>query len=166
MAARSCECLQEQSHRYKRLVELEVQLRAKVHVLFGLAEQADRQRPPGWSYRRRDRHPPGAAILLRRPKQVLAAPPRNVTPPKRPRTTPKCAPAPQKPRLGPPTRWACADTALGGPAGHRPVQLHRPESRIMKNGNNAGFEQAYNAQAAVDQASRFIVACVTVQPCE
>ena len=29
----------------------------------------------------------------------------------------------------------------------------------MKNGNNAGFEQAYNAQAAVDQASRFIVAC-------
>lgn len=32
-----------------------------------------------------------------------------------------------------------------------------PESRIMKNGNQQGFEQAYNAQAAVDQASRLIV---------
>ncbi len=29
----------------------------------------------------------------------------------------------------------------------------------MKNANNAGFEQAYNAQAAVDQASLLIVAC-------
>ena len=29
----------------------------------------------------------------------------------------------------------------------------------MKNSNNAGFQQAYNARAAVDQASRLIVAC-------
>jgi len=33
-----------------------------------------------------------------------------------------------------------------------------PDSRIMKNGNNAGFEQSYNAQVAVDQESRLIVA--------
>lgn len=33
-----------------------------------------------------------------------------------------------------------------------------PDSRIMKNGNNAGFEQSYNTQVAVDQASRLIVA--------
>lgn len=32
-----------------------------------------------------------------------------------------------------------------------------PESRIMKNGNNKGFEQAYNAQAAVEHESRLIV---------
>ena len=32
-----------------------------------------------------------------------------------------------------------------------------PESRIMKNGNNKGFEQSYNAQAAVEHESRLIV---------
>ena len=33
-----------------------------------------------------------------------------------------------------------------------------PDSRIMKNSTNQGFEQHYNAQAAVTQDSRFIVA--------
>lgn len=32
-----------------------------------------------------------------------------------------------------------------------------PESRIMKNGNNKGFEQSYNVQAAVEHESRLIV---------
>jgi len=34
-----------------------------------------------------------------------------------------------------------------------------PESRIMKCSSSAGFEQAYNVQIAVDQASLLIVAC-------
>src|SRR5882762_3051462 len=34
-----------------------------------------------------------------------------------------------------------------------------PQSRIMKNPTNAGFEQDYNAQVAVDQASLLIVGC-------
>jgi len=33
-----------------------------------------------------------------------------------------------------------------------------PESRIMKNGTNAGFDQHYNVQAAVDQDSLLIIA--------
>lgn len=33
-----------------------------------------------------------------------------------------------------------------------------PDSRIMKDGNKSGFEQSYNVQVAVDQASRLIVA--------
>jgi transposase len=32
-----------------------------------------------------------------------------------------------------------------------------PDSRVMKNGTNKGFDQHYNAQAAVDQTSRLIV---------
>jgi hypothetical protein len=32
-----------------------------------------------------------------------------------------------------------------------------PESRIMKSSTHAGFEQDYNAQVAVDQASLLIV---------
>jgi hypothetical protein len=34
-----------------------------------------------------------------------------------------------------------------------------PESRMMKNPTNAGFEQDYNAQVAVDQVSLLIVGC-------
>jgi len=33
-----------------------------------------------------------------------------------------------------------------------------PDSRIMKNSNNGGFDQHYNAQVGVDQESRLIVA--------
>src|SRR5882762_4559991 len=34
-----------------------------------------------------------------------------------------------------------------------------PQSRIMKSSTNAGFEQDYNAQVAVDQGSLLIVGC-------
>ena len=48
---------------------------------------------------------------------------------------------------------------MAGPHDTDQYNFTDPESRIMKNANNAGFEQAYNAQAAVDQASLLIVAC-------
>lgn len=48
-----------------------------------------------------------------------------------------------------------------GPRDDDQYNFTDPESRIMKNSANAGFEQQYNAQVAVDQASLFIVA-VTV----
>ncbi|MGH8722367.1 MAG: transposase, partial [Burkholderiales bacterium] len=38
-----------------------------------------------------------------------------------------------------------------------------PESRIMKDGATKGFEQAYNAQAAVDAAAQIIVASAVTQ---
>jgi len=38
-----------------------------------------------------------------------------------------------------------------------------PESRIMKNGATKGFEQAYNAQAAVDSTAQIIVAAAVTQ---
>jgi len=38
-----------------------------------------------------------------------------------------------------------------------------PESRIMKDGATKGFEQAYNAQAAVDGHAQVIVACAVTQ---
>ena len=38
-----------------------------------------------------------------------------------------------------------------------------PESRIMKDGATKGFEQAYNAQAAVDSTAQIIVATVVTQ---
>ena len=74
-------------------------------------------------------------------------------------TTPKSASAKPKPaRRGP--------TPVVVPPRHRPLaprdkdqyNFTDPESRIMKNSNNDGFDQHYNAQAAVEQDSFLIVA--------
>jgi len=46
--------------------------------------------------------------------------------------------------------------ASGHPARHDPGQLHRSGVAIRKTGE--GFQQCYNGQAAVDEASRLIVA--------
>lgn len=45
-----------------------------------------------------------------------------------------------------------------GPRADDQYNFTDPESRIMKNSTNAGFEQHYNVQVAVDQTSLFIVA--------
>jgi transposase len=45
-----------------------------------------------------------------------------------------------------------------GPGDKDQYNFTDPESRIMKNSNNAGFDQHYNAQVAVDQDSLLIVA--------
>jgi hypothetical protein len=60
----------------------------------------------------------------------------------------------RKPRGRPPTAPPAA-----GPQDKDQYNFTDPESRIMKNSSSAGFEQAYNAQVAVDQDSFLIVAC-------
>jgi hypothetical protein len=59
----------------------------------------------------------------------------------------------RKPRGRPPI------PPLSGPQDKDQYNFTDPESRIMKCARSAGFEQAYNAQVAVDQANFFIVAC-------
>lgn len=44
-----------------------------------------------------------------------------------------------------------------GPAAKDQYNFTDPDSRIMKNSTNTGFDQHYNVQVAVDQESRFIV---------
>lgn len=45
-----------------------------------------------------------------------------------------------------------------GPGAKDQYNFTDPESRVMKNSSNAGFDQHYNTQVAVDQASLLIVA--------
>ena len=59
----------------------------------------------------------------------------------------------RKPRGRPPT------PPSSGPQDKDQSNFTDPESRIMKSSRSGGFEQAYNAQVAVDQDSFFIVAC-------
>jgi len=60
----------------------------------------------------------------------------------------------RKPRGRPPT-----PPSPGEPQAKDQYNFTDPESRIMKHSSSAGFEQAYNAQVAVDQDSYLIVAC-------
>ena len=59
----------------------------------------------------------------------------------------------RRPRGRPPT------PPVPGPRDGDQYNFTDPESRIMKNPTNAGFEQDYNVQLALDQGSLLIVAC-------
>jgi transposase len=66
----------------------------------------------------------------------------------------------QKPGGRPPT---VPDPAQARPAPTAQRNFTDPESRIMKDGATKGFEQAYNAQAAVDAHAQIIVAAGVTQ---
>jgi len=55
------------------------------------------------------------------------------------------------------------DPAQAQPAPSAQRNFTDPESRIMKDGATKGFEQAYNAQAAVDSTAQIIVAATVTQ---
>src|SRR5579859_4418799 len=59
----------------------------------------------------------------------------------------------RRPRGRPPT------PPVPGPRDGDQYNFTDPQSRIMKNPTNAGFEQDYNVQIAVDQHSLLIVGC-------
>jgi hypothetical protein len=56
-------------------------------------------------------------------------------------------------------RGGCGNVRSERNATRRVLTQSDPESRMMKNPTNTGFEQDYNAQIAVDQASLLIVGC-------
>jgi len=146
---------------YKRLLELETQLRAEVEELFALGEQSEQPEVPDGLVvreemaRRQDRLvrlAEAKAVLQARAKEREAAEQAEyeaklVQREQRERTTgrrPGGRPPP------PPT---------AGPHDGDQYNFTDPESRIMKSSTHAGFEQDYNAQVAVDQKSLLIVGC-------
>src|SRR6266568_4482057 len=54
-------------------------------------------------------------------------------------------------------RGGCGNVRSARNATRRVLTQSDPQSRIMKNPTDAGFEQDYNAQVAVDQGSLLIV---------
>jgi hypothetical protein len=146
---------------YKRLLELEVRLRAEVDQLFSLAEQADRHelaegmqgsdeialRPE-----RLERLAAAKKVLQARALERQAAEQAEYEAKPREREA-QAKRSGRKPRGRPPT------PPSGEPQDKDQYNFTDPESRIMKCSSSAGFEQAYNAQVAVDQESLWIVAC-------
>jgi len=144
---------------YKRLLELEAQLRAEVEELFALAERLDeRERPDGMVVRdeiaRREdrlaRLAAAKAVLEARAQERLAAEQVAYETKVRAREERERATG-RRPRGRPPT------PPMPGPRDGDQYNFTDPDSRIMKNPTDAGYDQDYNAQIAVDQASLLIV---------
>ena len=144
---------------YKRLLELETHLRAEVEQLFLLAEQADRHELPegvnvadeiALRQARLARLAEAKNVLQARAQERQAAEQAEYEAKLRERAA-KAARAGRKSGGRPPPS--------GEPQDKDQYNFTDPESRNMKCSSSAGFEQAYNAQVAVDQDSLFIVAC-------
>jgi transposase len=146
---------------YKRLLALEGHLRAEVDQLFSLAEQADRRElPEGMNVadeialrqERLARLAEAKQVLEARAKERQAAEQAEYEAKLREREA-KAKRTGRKPGGRPPT------PPSGEPQAKDQYNFTDPESRIMKASSSGGFEQAYNAQVAVDQESLLIVAC-------
>lgn len=143
---------------YKRLLEIEAFLHAEVRDLFARAEQADSTLPEGMDLpqelaRREDRLQALAeakAVLQVRAAERLAAEQAHYEAKMAARAD-KQERSGKKPRGKPPT------PPTPGPKDSDQYNFTDPHSRIMKNSRDDGFSQQYNAQLAVEQASRLAV---------
>jgi transposase len=144
---------------YQRLLELEPQLRAEVARLLALAEQAERDEGPAGLdvaqevARRQARLAQLAlakAVLEARAAERYAAE-RAEYEAKLAERAAKAARTGKRPGGKPPT------PPTPGPRAKDQYNFTDPDSRIMKNGTDAGFDQHYNAQLAVEQASLLVV---------
>jgi transposase len=143
---------------YNRLLELEKQLRTEVEELFALGEQEQPEVPDGLVVSEEIARRETRLKRLAEAKAVLQARANDRTAAEQAEYDTKMAERAEKERK--------TGRRLGGRPPAPPVPGPRdgdqynftdPESRIMKNPTNAGFEQDYNVQIAVDQESRLIV---------
>jgi transposase len=146
---------------YKRLNELEAQLRVEVNELFTVGEQADQgeiQLPEGLIIEneiaiRQERLANLAkakAVLEERAKERYEAEQAEYQAKLREREE-KAKKRHRKPRGRNPK------PPEAGPRDQDQFNFTDPESRIMKNSTNEGVDQHYNVQVATDQASLLIV---------
>lgn len=147
---------------YKRLIEIETQLRKEVGELFELGEQVEqgeRQLPEGLVVQdeiaireeRLTRLAQAKAVLEARAKERYEAEQAEYEAKLREREK-KARQHHRKPKGRPP------QPPQPGPREKDQYNFTDPESRIMKNSQNEGVDQHYNVQAAAEQESLLIVA--------
>jgi len=147
---------------YKRLVELEAKLRQEVNELFSLGEQADQGElslPEGLVIedeiklreQRLENLAAAKAVLEARAQERYehekAVYDAKMAAREKKRKKTKRGPRGRKPKPPEP-----------GPRDKDQYNFSDPDSRIMKNSTDQGFDQHYNAQIAVDQDSLLILA--------
>lgn len=147
---------------YKRLGELEVELRQEVTELFALAEKVEKgeaQVPerlvPQDEIALREQH----LAKLAEAKAVLEARAQERYQVEQAEYEAKLEEREEKARKsGRKLGGTKPKPPQPGPKDKDQYNFTDPDSRIMKNSNNAGFDQHYNVQTGVDQESRLIVA--------
>lgn len=144
---------------YNRLLELEHQLRTEVEELFTLSEQGEQAEiPDGLVVRDEIVRRQERLIRLAEAKAVLQARALERTAAEQAEYDAKMAERAERERkTGRRSGGRPPAPPVPGPRDDDQYNFIDPESRIMKNPTNMGFEQDYNVQIAVDQASLLIV---------
>jgi len=143
---------------YGRIPQLEMRLQQEIDELFAMAEKADDELPDDFDIdneigRRRQKLASLAqakAMLDERARQRHAEEQADYEQKMAERQA-------KEQQSGKKSRGRPPQPPQSGARDKDQYNFTDPESRIMKNGNNKGFEQAYNAQAAVEHESRLIV---------
>ncbi len=144
---------------YRRLLALEAKLREEVQQLFTLAEQADTATVPEGmqlpaEIARREarlaRLAAAKAVLEARAAERQAVEQAAYEAKRRERQA-------QEERTGKKPRGKPPAPPTPGPRAKDQYNFTDPDSRVMKNSKDAGFDQHYNAQVAVDQEALVIV---------
>jgi transposase len=147
---------------YKRLIELETELRQQVSELFTLGEQADQGElalPTGFSVEEEVAFRQERLANLAQAKAVLEARAQERDAAEKAAYDAKVREREEKARQNKrPPRGRAPKPPEPGPRDDDQYNFTDPDSRIMKNSTDAGFDQHYNVQVVVDQASLFIVA--------
>jgi transposase len=144
---------------YQRLLEIEQKLQAEVEEVFALGERAEHADLPdglvisdeiALRTARLARLAEAKAVLEARANERHALEQAEYDAKMREREA-KAAKSGRKPGGRPP------QPPTAGPRAKDQYNFTDPDSRVMKNSTNQGFDQDYNAQVAVDQASFLIV---------
>jgi transposase len=145
---------------YKRLLELETQLRQEVEELLALSEQADQvELPEGLVIEDEISFRKNRLANLAEAKAVLEARAQERYEAELAEYEGKVRAREEKARqTGRKPRGRVPQPPTPGPCDKDQYNFTDPESRIMKNSNNKGVDQHYNTQVTVDQDSFLIVA--------
>lgn len=142
---------------YKRLVELQEQLQKEVEELFALSVIEDGL-PEGLDPEEEIRLREKKRTDLKRAEEILKERAQARYESELAEYEAKVRERQQKAeREGRKQRGRNPKPPVPGPRNQDQYNFTDPDSRIMKNSNNAGFDQHYNVQVAVDQDSLLIV---------
>lgn len=143
---------------YGRILSMEKRLQQEIEELFALAEKADSEQPDDFDIdnevgRRRTK----LANLAQAKAMIEAMAGQRHAEEQADYERKMAARQEKEERTGKKSRGRAPQPPEPGPRDKDQYNFTDPESGIMKNGNNKGFEQSYNAQAAVEHESRLIV---------
>jgi transposase len=151
---------------YQRLLELEAQLRAEVEELLAVSEQADtREVPEGMNLAEEIAFRPARRVNLEQAQAVLEARAEERYQAEQAEYEAKLRKRAEKEQqTGRKLGGQPPQPPEPGPRDKDPYNFTDPDSRVMKNSPDEGFDQHYNAPAAVDQDRLLIVANTLSNP--